>query len=68
MTQFNTSPKQAQEFEEQHKITFPSIFDEQALIATKYGVTGVPHYVYIDKEGRVAKYTSGVHLGGVGES
>ena len=59
VTQFNTSHQEAQAFEEQNKITFPSIFDEQAVIATTYGVTGVPHYVYIDKKGRIATYTSG---------
>ena len=59
MTQFNTSTQEAQEFEKQNKITFPSIFDEQALIASKYEVTGVPHYVYIDKKGRIATSTSG---------
>ena len=59
VTQFNTTPPEAAEFVSQHGLTFPNIFDSEAGIARDYEVQGVPHYVYLDRNGNVARQTSG---------
>ena len=59
VTQFNTTPDQAERFVAEHGLTFPNIYDQEAGIARKYDVQGVPHYVYIDRHGRIARETAG---------
>ena len=59
VTQFNTTVPEAQAFIDEHALSFPNIFDEDADIADAYGVQGVPHYVYVDRQGRIAHETSG---------
>ena len=59
ITQFNTTKGEAERFVSEHGLTFNNIFDEEAGIAKKYDVQGVPHYVYIDRQGRIARQTAG---------
>ena len=59
ITQFNTTKGDAQRFVSEHGLTFDNIFDEEAGIARRYDVQGVPHYVYIDRQGRIARETAG---------
>ena len=59
ITQFNTTKGEAERFVSEHGLTFNNIFDEEEGIARKYNVQGVPHYVYIDRQGRIARQTAG---------
>ena len=59
VTQFNTTKGDAEQFVSEHGLTFNNIFDEEAGIARRYDVQGVPHYVYIDRQGRIARQTAG---------
>ena len=59
ITQFNTTKGEAEQFVSEHGLTFNNIFDEEEGIARKYDVQGVPHYVYIDRQGRIARQTAG---------
>ena len=59
ITQFNTTKGDAERFVSEHGLTFNNIFDEEAGIARKYDVQRVPHYVYIDRQGRIARQTAG---------
>ncbi len=43
-----------QDFVDQAALTFPMTYDPYGELATAYGVTGVPNYFFLDKEGRVA--------------
>lgn len=53
-----TTPDQARQFNERLDIDFPSIYDE-GVVATDYGIGGVPSYVFLDREGRVAFHSAG---------
>jgi thiol:disulfide interchange protein len=35
-------------------ISYPALLDEEAKIAKRYGVTGLPTTYFIDREGRIA--------------
>ena len=59
VTQFRTTAEQAREFAEEHSLTFPSIYDGEAAIAQQYQVDGVPSYVLLDRQGRIAFRSSG---------
>ena len=59
VSQFNTTEAATIEFVERHELTFPNVFDEQARLAGAYGIQGVPSYVFIDKEGRIAHTSAG---------
>jgi peroxiredoxin len=47
------------EFVERHELTFPNFYDPDAAVASAYGIMGVPSYVFLDKDGRVARTSSG---------
>ena len=64
ISQFNTTEAATIEFVDRHQLTFPNVFDERAQLASAYGIQGVPSYVFIDKEGRVAHVSAGAR--GVG--
>ena len=59
VSQFNTTEADTVEFVEQNRLTFPNVYDERAELAQAYGIQGVPSYVFIDKEGRIAHVSSG---------
>jgi peroxiredoxin len=59
VSQFNTSEAATVEFVERNQLTFPNVYDEQAQLAGAYGIRGVPSYVFIDKQGRIAHVSSG---------
>ena len=59
VTQFRTTAEQARGFAAEHNLTFPSIFDAEAAIAQQYQVDGVPSYVLLDRQGRIAFRSSG---------
>ena len=59
VTQFDTTLGHAQGFIDNGGLTFENIFDPEAGIAVDYNVPGVPYYVYLDREGRIAGRTAG---------
>lgn len=59
VSQFNTTEAATIEFIDRHRLTFPNVYDGQAQLAGAYGIQGVPSYVFIDKEGRIAHVSAG---------
>ena len=59
ISQFNTTEAATIAFVEHGKLTFPNLYDDNALLAGVYQVPGVPTYVFLDKEGRIAHTSSG---------
>ena len=59
ITQFRTTEEEALKFVEENELSFPTIYDGRAEVAARYGVDGVPTYVFIDRDGNVAAASSG---------
>ena len=59
ISQFNTTEAASIAFVEHHQLTFPNLYDGKALLAGVYNVPGVPTYVFLDKDGRIAHTSSG---------
>ncbi len=59
VSQFNTTEAATIEFVERNQLTFPNVFDDGAHLAGAYGIRGVPSYVFIDKQGRIAHVSTG---------
>ncbi len=59
VSQFNTTEGATVEFVERNELTFPNVYDAQAQLAGAYGIRGVPSYVFIDKQGRIAHVSAG---------
>jgi peroxiredoxin len=48
--------EKVQRFMKRLSLTYKVLLDEDAQVAINYAILGVPTYVYIDKEGRIASY------------
>lgn len=59
IAQFRTTEKDTMGFVDENNLSFPNIYDEQAQIAARYGVDGVPAYVFIDTDGYIASTSAG---------
>ncbi len=59
VSQFRTTEADTIAFVERNQLTFPNIYDEQAQLASAYGIQGVPSYVFLDKAGRIAYRSAG---------
>ena len=59
VSQFNTSEAATAGFVAQHGLTFPNVYDGAAALARAYGIEGVPSYVFLDKDGRIARRSAG---------
>lgn len=59
VSQFNTTEVATREFVERNELTFPNLYDPEAAVASAYGIRGVPSYVFLDKDGRIARTSSG---------
>ena len=59
ISQFNTTEAESIQFVEHHELTFTNIYDHQAQVAAAYSIQGVPSYVFIDKQGRIANVSTG---------
>ncbi len=68
VSQFRTTEAATIEFVERNQLTFPNIYDQDAQLASAYGIDGVPSYVFLDKEGRIAHRSSGARGVGLIES
>jgi len=56
---WNDSITDAQEFEKQHAITYPSVRDVDTTLYEGFGGTGIPETFVIDPEGRVVAVSRG---------
>ncbi len=59
VSQFNTTEADTSAFVAGNGLSFPNIYDEQALLASAYGVSGVPSYAFLDRDGFIAHTSSG---------
>lgn len=59
ISQFRTTEAETIAFVERNELTFPNLYDADALLAQVYGVDGVPAYVFLDKAGRIARISTG---------
>ncbi len=59
VSQFNTTEAATIEFVERNQLSFPNVYDERAQLAGVYDIRGVPSYVFIDKQGRIAHVSAG---------
>ena len=59
VSQFNTTEGATIAFAEQHRLTFPNVYDGTAALARAYGIDGVPSYVFLDRDGRIARRSAG---------
>ena len=59
ISQFDTTEADTIAFVERNNITFPNLYDADAVLAQVYGVPGVPTYVFLDKDGRIARTSTG---------
>lgn len=59
VSQFNTSEAATAGFVAQHGLTFPNVYDGTAALARAYGIEGVPSYVFLDKDGHIARRSAG---------
>ena len=59
VSQFRTTEADTIAFVEQYALTFPNLYDPDARIASAYGIGGVPSYVFLDKQGRIAHRSAG---------
>ena len=50
----SASESDIQAFIDKADLTFPMTYDSYRELPAAYGVTGVPNYFFLDKEGRVA--------------
>ncbi len=53
-----------QAFAQERKLTFPILLDQNAAVARKYGVRGIPASFFIDREGVIRVQ----HIGPLSES
>ena len=49
-----TTSDEARRFNAEQSIGFPSLHDPGGTIAASYGIAGVPTYIFLDRQGRVA--------------
>lgn len=59
IAQFKTTEAETIAFVQRNALTFPNFFDERAEVADAYDVQGVPSYVFLDKQGKIAYRSSG---------
>ena len=59
VSQYNTSHDETVAFIDEKGLAFPNTFDEGAELAAVYGVTGVPTYVFLDRDGVVQDVSPG---------
>ncbi len=59
VSQFNTTSADTIAFVERNELTFPNFYDPDAGVAIAYQIRGVPSYVFLDKEGRIAHRSTG---------
>jgi cytochrome c biogenesis protein CcmG, thiol:disulfide interchange protein DsbE len=52
-------PSRARAFIRRHRLTYPSVRDEDAALLRGYGVTGYPETFFVDRRGRVVGHVSG---------
>lgn len=47
------APETVRAFMEKNNYTFPVLMDSDGSVARNYGVTGIPHFVIIDAQGKI---------------
>ncbi len=59
VSQFRTTEAATRDFVDSKDLTFPNFYDPEAAVASAYGIRGVPTYIFLDREGRIAHRSQG---------
>lgn len=61
VSQFSTSREETLDFVQAKGLSFANVYDETAQLATAFQVEGVPSYVFLDSDGRLAGKSHGAN-------
>jgi cytochrome c biogenesis protein CcmG/thiol:disulfide interchange protein DsbE len=48
-------PNELRKFDESLDVAYPTVRDDQGLVAVDYGVSGIPEKFFLDREGRILR-------------
>jgi peroxiredoxin/outer membrane lipoprotein-sorting protein len=62
------TPDDVKAFMEKNGLQLPVLFDTDAAVSKNYGVSGIPHTVVIDREGKITKVIVGLDEEGIDQA